>query len=277
MSALVPNVSEQNKRFVELYIANGRNAPMAYREVYGVPQDAAPGYAEERGNKLLRTTNVQRYLALVTERLLFEETAADPLHAAKLDTVECAARSIKAELAVHEMIDGAVNDKAARKARTAAELGAEVKTAESLVREDGPGDPSEVDYQAQPMTMLHLGVMPQDAVGQSVEVIRYSEDWILQLLENNIARAMQIAPVVDKQGRPTGMYVYNGGVVNKAVELIARMKGYLIDRKQIDVRQLSDLSDTELARKKRDLHRRLAEERGEAEDINFKEGSNAAS
>lgn len=115
----------------------------------------------------------------------------------------------------------------------------------------------------QPGIHVHLSPQPNEEGAPE----KYSEDWVLKLLETNIARAMQLVPVLDRKGFPTGEYVYDGAVANKALELVAKLKGHLIERKQIDIRDLTDLSETELQRRLNEVRRKLAAERGEVIDI----------
>lgn len=50
-------------------------------------------------------------------------------------------------------------------------------------------------------------------------------DWVVERLIENVERAMQSVPVLDSQGEPTGKYVYQGAVANRALELLARHFG----------------------------------------------------
>ena len=46
--------------------------------------------------------------------------------------------------------------------------------------------------------------------------------WILDKLRENVERAMQVRPVLNRDGEPTGEYQYQGAVANKALELLGR-------------------------------------------------------
>jgi phage terminase small subunit len=50
-------------------------------------------------------------------------------------------------------------------------------------------------------------------------------DWVLRRLARNANRAATLEPVKDREGNPTGEYVYQGAVVNKALELIGKHLG----------------------------------------------------
>jgi len=71
-----------------------------------------------------------------------------------------------------------------------------------------------------------------------------SKSWVLEKLRENVERAMQATPVLDRDGKPTGEYVYQGSVANRALELIGKEQGMFIDRKEIgepgDFKRLSD-------------------------------------
>jgi phage terminase small subunit len=49
-------------------------------------------------------------------------------------------------------------------------------------------------------------------------------------LWENHARAMQIEPVLDRNGVKTGEYVYAGSVANRALELLGKHLGMFVDR-----------------------------------------------
>lgn len=246
-----PRVRLADKRFVELYLSNGGNQVEAYRCVFpDVCAKLTDDEIRREGNKHLKKKAVAEYMRAVQERLLFEARAADPLSIEKEETREIVAGSMAREMANAAKVDA---------------------------RNQPPSDPEVpgVAPAMQPLAVLHVELGRTDIVGQSVEIIKYSKEWCLQVLEANLARSLQIAPVVDAKGRPTGEYVYQGAVANKAIELIARMGGHLVDRKIVDHRGLADLSDDEIARKRMELRRRIAMERGEdIDDIAFTETRN---
>ena len=47
-------------------------------------------------------------------------------------------------------------------------------------------------------------------------------EWIIEKLEENIARALTNVPVTDAIGNPIGIYTYQGNVANKALELLGK-------------------------------------------------------
>jgi hypothetical protein len=65
----------------------------------------------------------------------------------------------------------------------------------------------------------------------------------------NVERAMQAEPVIDAKGVPTGQYVYNGNVANRALELLGKELSMFVDRKEIGKPGAFDqLDDDELER-----------------------------
>jgi hypothetical protein len=51
------------------------------------------------------------------------------------------------------------------------------------------------------------------------------KEWVLEVLQRNIERALRAKPVLDREGKETGEYRYDGVVVNRAVELIGKELG----------------------------------------------------
>lgn len=86
------------------------------------------------------------------------------------------------------------------------------------------------------------------AVAMAVQKTGVSKAWVIEKLKQNVERAMQIQPVLDPEtGAPTGVYVYEGGVANKALELIGKELGMFTQRVDVTHRQdFSRLDDDEL-------------------------------
>jgi phage terminase small subunit len=79
-------------------------------------------------------------------------------------------------------------------------------------------------------------------------------------LVENVERAMQAAPVLDAKGNPTGEYRYNGGVANRALELIGKENGMFVDRKEVGgPGAFAELNDEELQQAIIEQTRELAE------------------
>lgn len=56
--------------------------------------------------------------------------------------------------------------------------------------------------------------------------------WVLNRLVENANRAMQSSPVLDREGKETGEYRYEGSVANRALELVGKEFGMFVDRKE---------------------------------------------
>lgn len=74
----------------------------------------------------------------------------------------------------------------------------------------------------------------QEAIKEGMAAIakrnEITQDWVIEVLKNNIARASQAEPVTDSEGNPIGIYNYQGSVVNRAAELIGKHIGMFPDR-----------------------------------------------
>ena len=60
---------------------------------------------------------------------------------------------------------------------------------------------------------------------RQIEKITVDQSWVIAMLTENVKRAMQVEPVRDREGNPTGQYTYQGGVANKALELLGKQFG----------------------------------------------------
>lgn len=54
-------------------------------------------------------------------------------------------------------------------------------------------------------------------------------EYIVEKLKENVERAMQERPVLSKEGKPTGEYVYQGSVANKGLELLGKSIGMWVN------------------------------------------------
>jgi phage terminase small subunit len=63
--------------------------------------------------------------------------------------------------------------------------------------------------------------------------VEIDADWVLERLRQNVERAMQAEPVLDREGNPTGEYTYQGAVANRALELLGKHQGMFTDRVQV--------------------------------------------
>jgi hypothetical protein len=60
---------------------------------------------------------------------------------------------------------------------------------------------------------------------RQVEKMAVDRAWVMAKLTENVQRAMQVEPVQDREGNPTGQYIYQGGVANRALELLGKELG----------------------------------------------------
>jgi phage terminase small subunit len=69
----------------------------------------------------------------------------------------------------------------------------------------------------------------QDALAKlkadRVRRTQIDQDFVIEKLVENIERAMQAVPVLDRKGQPTGVYRYEGHVVNEALRMLAKHTG----------------------------------------------------
>ncbi len=61
-----------------------------------------------------------------------------------------------------------------------------------------------------------------EAQAKKAEELNLDHEWVLRRLIENVERAMQTEPVRDRDGNPTGEYVYEGAVANRALELLGK-------------------------------------------------------
>jgi phage terminase small subunit len=80
------------------------------------------------------------------------------------------------------------------------------------------------------------------ATAKAIEKTALTKEWVIERLIENANRAMQNVPVLDRNGRPTGEYRYEGQVANKALELLGKEIGMFVDR-TADVSALYAISD----------------------------------
>lgn len=67
------------------------------------------------------------------------------------------------------------------------------------------------------------------------ERVEITQDYVLGMLVKNVERAMQVEPVFDREGNPTGEYTYRGSVANKALELLGKHLGIFPDRVEHEI------------------------------------------
>ena len=88
-----------------------------------------------------------------------------------------------------------------------------------------------------------------DAEGTKLAIERtaITKEWVIERLRENVERAMQAQPVIDRSGNPTGSYVYNGAAANRALELLGKELGMFIERRENRiVDEFENMSDADL-------------------------------
>lgn len=98
-----------------------------------------------------------------------------------------------------------------------------------------------------------VGDAIQAARDQRAARLELSQDWVIDQLRENVERAMQKCPVLDRAGTATGEYTYQGSVANKALELLGKRLGMFSGKLDFDPPDLSTMSDAELERWRREL------------------------
>ena len=112
------------------------------------------------------------------------------------------------------------------------------------------------DNAAGPATRLSKNVKIRERIVElskamsdfAVKATGIDKAWVMAALKKNYDRAMQEEPVLDRDGKETGEFVWAGTVANRACELIGKELGMFIDRKDVTVRSLDEFSDDELKR-----------------------------
>jgi phage terminase small subunit len=65
---------------------------------------------------------------------------------------------------------------------------------------------------------------------ERAERTQVTQDWVIAKLVANVERSMQAEPVYDRQGNPTGDYIYLGAVANGALKLLGLHLGMFPQR-----------------------------------------------
>lgn len=86
------------------------------------------------------------------------------------------------------------------------------------------------------------------ATEKAIEKLALTKEWVISRLMENAERALQKVPVMDDEGRVTE-YKYDGATANRALELLGKHLGILIDRKEIgEPGDFDALGDDDLAK-----------------------------
>lgn len=79
------------------------------------------------------------------------------------------------------------------------------------------------------------------------EKLALTKEWVVSRLMENAERSLRRVPVLDDDGKPTGEWKYDGTVANRALELLGKHLGILIERREIgEPGEFDRLADLEL-------------------------------
>lgn len=70
------------------------------------------------------------------------------------------------------------------------------------------------------------------ATADAIKATALTKEWVIEMLTQNVAKAMQATAVKDDEGNPIGEYSYQGSVANRALELLGKEMGMFIERTQ---------------------------------------------
>lgn len=95
--------------------------------------------------------------------------------------------------------------------------------------------------------MASRAVMAAKATEKAVEKLALTKEWVISRLMENAERALQRVPVLDSDGQPTGEWQYEGTVANRALELLGKHLGILIERREVgEPGEFDRMADDEL-------------------------------
>lgn len=102
----------------------------------------------------------------------------------------------------------------------------------------------------QNLTKLHITTRIEQ-IRAEIRQHDIPREYVIGMLKNNAERAAQEEPVYDKEGNKTGEYKYEGGTVNRAAELLAKIGGHITEKREskVDVNLTDGLTDEELIAK----------------------------
>ncbi len=72
--------------------------------------------------------------------------------------------------------------------------------------------------------------MHGQATADAIKATALTKEWVIEMLTQNVAKAMQATSVKDDEGNPIGEFQYQGSVANKALELLGKELGMFVDR-----------------------------------------------
>lgn len=70
------------------------------------------------------------------------------------------------------------------------------------------------------------------ATADAIKATALTKEWVIEMLTQNVAKAMQAQAVVDDEGKVVGEYSYQGSVANRALELLGKELGMFVERSE---------------------------------------------
>lgn len=111
-------------------------------------------------------------------------------------------------------------------------------------------------YEKKPHVKARIDMLRQEIAERAVEKASVDRAWVLAKLKQNAMRCMQEEPVM-KNGVPSGEWKFDSTGANRALELIGRELGMFVERKQIDMNPLGQMSDEALHAMAADLAKQV--------------------
>ena len=103
-----------------------------------------------------------------------------------------------------------------------------------------------------PRLLGNVGVQAAIEAGSKARSVRteITQDWVIKKLKENVERAMQAQPVLDRDGNEIGEFRYEGAVANGALKLLGEHLKMFTTKTEstVTTKNASDLSDEDLAR-----------------------------
>jgi hypothetical protein len=117
-------------------------------------------------------------------------------------------------------------------------------------------------WEKKPEVKNRINQLRHEITERAVEKASVDRAWVLSRLKKVADRCLQEEPVMVR-GEATGEYKFDSAGANRALELLGKELGMFVERKQIDMNPLGQMSDADLMR----MAAELAQQTGMAEVI----------
>ena len=117
-------------------------------------------------------------------------------------------------------------------------------------------------YEKKPQVLARIEVLRREITERAIQAVSLDRQWVLKRLMTVAERCMQAEPVM-KNGVESGEYKFDSAGANRALELLGKELGMFVERKQIDMNPLGQMSEEDLMR----MAAELAQQTGMAEVI----------